>query len=80
MLQQIIEITSYTFLFRYLLIKQWLAGVWKLIQDQEVYFLKTFEIALKKMNKKLKYVSDIMFAYFRQQNCGGAGNGDYLGG
>ncbi|XP_018317844.1 uncharacterized protein [Mycetomoellerius zeteki] len=54
-------------------------GVWKVIQDQEVYFLKTFEIAIKKMNKKLKYVSDIMFAYFRQQKCGGAGNGDYLG-
>ncbi|EFN82628.1 uncharacterized protein LOC105184958 isoform X2 [Harpegnathos saltator] len=54
-------------------------GVWKIIQDQEVYFLKTFEIAIRKMNKKLKYVSDIMFAYFRQQKCGGAGNGDYLG-
>lgn len=57
-----------------------IAGVWKIIHDQEVYFLKTFEIALKKMNKKLKYVSDIMFSYFRQQKCGGAGNGDYLGG
>jgi len=56
------------------------AGVWKIIQDQEVYFLKTFEIAIRKMNKKLKYVSDIMFAYFHQQKCGGAGNGDYLGG
>jgi len=56
------------------------AGVWKIIQDQEVYFLKTFEIAIRKMNKKLKYVSDIMFAYFQQQKCGGAGNGDYLGG
>ncbi|XP_029164356.1 uncharacterized protein LOC114935638 isoform X2 [Nylanderia fulva] len=54
-------------------------GVWKIIPDQEVYFLKTFEIALKKMNKKLKYVSDIMFSYFRQEKCGGAGNGDYLG-
>ncbi|XP_018368077.1 PREDICTED: uncharacterized protein LOC108764362 isoform X1 [Trachymyrmex cornetzi] len=54
-------------------------GVWKIIEDQEVYFLKTFEIAIKKMNKKLKYISDIMFAYFRQQKCGGAGNGDYLG-
>lgn len=54
-------------------------GVWRIIQDQEVYFLKTFEIAIKKMNKKLKYVSDIMFAYFRQQKCGDAGNGDYLG-
>ncbi|KYM80831.1 hypothetical protein ALC53_08715 [Atta colombica] len=30
------------------------------------------------MNKKLKYVSDVMFAYFRQQKCGSAGNGDYL--
>ncbi|XP_014478747.1 PREDICTED: uncharacterized protein LOC106746556 isoform X2 [Dinoponera quadriceps] len=54
-------------------------GVWRVIRDQEVYFLKTFEIAIKKMNKKLKYVSDIMFAYFQQQKCGGAGNGDYLG-
>ncbi|KAL0118626.1 hypothetical protein PUN28_009357 [Cardiocondyla obscurior] len=54
-------------------------GVWKIIPDQEVYFLKTFEIAIRKMNKKLKYVSDIMFAYFRQEKCGGAGNGDYLG-
>ncbi|XP_031785731.1 uncharacterized protein LOC100116601 isoform X5 [Nasonia vitripennis] len=56
-----------------------LSRVWKIIHDQEIYFLKTFEIALKKMNKKLKYVSDIMFSYFRQQKCGGAGNGDYLG-
>lgn len=32
------------------------------------------------MNKKLKYVSDVMFAYFRQQKCGNTGNGDYLGG
>ncbi|XP_011315507.1 uncharacterized protein [Fopius arisanus] len=54
-------------------------GVWRLIEDQESYFLKTFEIALKKMNRKLKYVSDIMFAYFRKDKCGGAGNGDYLG-
>ncbi|CAL1684788.1 unnamed protein product [Lasius platythorax] len=54
-------------------------GVWKIIQDQEIYFLKTFELAIKKMNKKLKYVSDIMFSYFHQQKCGGAGNGDYLG-
>ncbi|XP_011703692.1 PREDICTED: uncharacterized protein LOC105459404 isoform X1 [Wasmannia auropunctata] len=54
-------------------------GVRRIIQDQEVYFLKTFEIAIRKMNKKLKYVSDIMFAYFQQQKCGGAGNGDYLG-
>lgn len=55
-------------------------GVWKVIQDQEIYFLKTFEIALRKMNKKLRYVSDIMFAYFHQQKCGDAENGDYLGG
>ncbi|RLU19219.1 hypothetical protein DMN91_007776 [Ooceraea biroi] len=55
-------------------------GVWRVLQNQEIYFLKTFEIAIRKMNKKLKYVSDIMFAYFRQQKCGGAGNGDYLGG
>ncbi|XP_072742639.1 uncharacterized protein [Anoplolepis gracilipes] len=54
-------------------------GVWKIIQDQELYFLKTFEIAIKKMNKKLKHVSDVMFSYFRQQKCGDAGNGDYLG-
>lgn len=54
-------------------------GVWRIIQDQEIYFLKTFEIAIKKMNKKLRYVSDIMFAYFNQQKCGDAGNGDYLG-
>ncbi|XP_014210277.1 uncharacterized protein LOC106640682 [Copidosoma floridanum] len=54
-------------------------GIWKIIYDQEIYFLKTFEIALRKMNKKLRYVSDIMFSYFRQQKCGGAGNGDYLG-
>ncbi|XP_015433245.1 PREDICTED: uncharacterized protein LOC107189267 isoform X2 [Dufourea novaeangliae] len=54
-------------------------GVWKIIQDQEIYFLKTFEIAIRKMNKKLRYVSDIMFAYFGQQKCGDAGNGDYLG-
>ncbi|CAL7950081.1 unnamed protein product [Xylocopa violacea] len=54
-------------------------GVWRIIQDQEVYFLKTFEIALRKMNKKLRYVSDIMFAYFHHQKCGDAGNGDYLG-
>ncbi|XP_046751797.1 uncharacterized protein LOC124414772 isoform X1 [Diprion similis] len=54
-------------------------GVWKTLQDQEIYFLKTFEIAIGKMKKKLKFVSDIMFAYFRQQKCGGAGNGDYLG-
>ncbi|XP_054010549.1 uncharacterized protein LOC128893551 isoform X1 [Hylaeus anthracinus] len=54
-------------------------GVWKVIQDQELCFLKTFEIAIRKMNKKLKYVSDIMFAYFGQQKCGDAGNGDYLG-
>ncbi|XP_031365350.1 uncharacterized protein LOC102673852 isoform X2 [Apis dorsata] len=55
-------------------------GIWKVIQDQEIYFLKTFEIALRKMNKKLRYVSDIMFAYFHQQKCGDAENGDYLGG
>ncbi|XP_076166778.1 ADP-ribosylarginine hydrolase CG3568 isoform X2 [Ptiloglossa arizonensis] len=54
-------------------------GVWRIIQDQEVYFLKTFEIAIRKMNKKLRFVSDIMFAYFSQQKCGDAGNGDYLG-
>lgn len=54
-------------------------GVWRTLQDQELYFLKTFEIAIGKMKKKLKFVSDIMFAYFRQQKCGGAGNGDYLG-
>ncbi|KAK2589297.1 hypothetical protein KPH14_007848 [Odynerus spinipes] len=54
-------------------------GAWKIIQDQEIYFLKTFEIAIRKMNKKLKYVSDVMFAYFRQQKCGNTGNGDYLG-
>lgn len=50
------------------------------MHDQEIFFLKTFELAVKKMNKKLKYVSDIMFAYFRHQKCGDAGNGDYLGG
>ncbi|XP_043475220.1 uncharacterized protein LOC122506884 isoform X2 [Leptopilina heterotoma] len=54
-------------------------GVWKVMQDQEIYFLKTFEIAIRKMNKKLKYVSDIMFSYFRSQKCGDVGNGDYLG-
>ncbi|XP_014234714.1 uncharacterized protein LOC106657626 [Trichogramma pretiosum] len=53
--------------------------VWKIMHDQEIYFLKTFEIALRKMNKKLRYVSDIMFSYFRHQKCGGASNGDYLG-
>lgn len=68
------------FLFEQRLIKWRFLGVWKIIQDQEVYFLKTFEIAIRKMNKKLKYVSDIMFSYFRQQKCGGVGNGDYLGG
>lgn len=51
-----------------------------MLQDQEIYFLKTFEIAIKKMNKKLRYVSDIMFGYFHQTKCGDAGNGDYLGG
>lgn len=56
------------------------SGVWSIIQDQEIYFLKTFEIAIKKMNKKLKYVSDIMFAHFSQQKCGEIENGDYLGG
>ena len=55
-------------------------GVWKVAQEQEIYFLKTFEIALRKMNKKLRYVSDIMFAYFQHRKCGDAGNGDYLGG
>lgn len=50
------------------------------MQDQEIYFLKTFEIAIRKMNKKLKFVSDIMFSYFRSQKCGDVGNGDYLGG
>ncbi|KAF3427958.1 hypothetical protein E2986_13387 [Frieseomelitta varia] len=55
-------------------------GVWKVTQEQEIYFLKTFEIALRKMNKKLRYVSDIMFAYFQHRKCGDAGNGDYLGG
>ncbi|KAI4479299.1 hypothetical protein M0804_011084 [Polistes exclamans] len=54
-------------------------GVWQLIQDQEIYFLKTFEIAIRKMNKKLKFVTDVMFAYFRTQKCGNTGNGDYLG-
>ncbi|XP_058789868.1 uncharacterized protein LOC131663458 isoform X3 [Phymastichus coffea] len=54
-------------------------GVWKIMHDQEVYFLKAFEIALRKLGKKLRYVSDVMFAFFRQQKCGGAGNGDYLG-
>ncbi|XP_043508554.1 uncharacterized protein LOC122527978 isoform X2 [Frieseomelitta varia] len=54
-------------------------GVWKVTQEQEIYFLKTFEIALRKMNKKLRYVSDIMFAYFQHRKCGDAGNGDYLG-
>ncbi|KAK9309481.1 hypothetical protein QLX08_000951 [Tetragonisca angustula] len=54
-------------------------GVWKVAQEQEIYFLKTFEIALRKMNKKLRYVSDIMFAYFQHRKCGDAGNGDYLG-
>ncbi|XP_017875387.1 uncharacterized protein LOC108622189 isoform X2 [Ceratina calcarata] len=54
-------------------------GVWRVVQDQDVYFLKTFEIALRKMNKKLRHVSDIMFAYFNHQKCGDAGNGDYLG-
>ncbi|XP_034177844.1 ADP-ribosylarginine hydrolase CG3568 isoform X1 [Osmia lignaria lignaria] len=54
-------------------------GVWRVLQDQEIYFLKTFEIAIKKMNKKLRYVSDIMFGYFHQTKCGDAGNGDYLG-
>lgn len=54
-------------------------GVWKVTQDQEIYFLKTFEIAIRKMNKKLRYVSDIMFSYFRHQKCGDVGNGNYLG-
>ncbi|KAJ8673429.1 hypothetical protein QAD02_004691 [Eretmocerus hayati] len=54
-------------------------GVWKIMYNQELYFLKTFEIALRKMNKKLRFVSDILFSYFRHQKCGGAGNGDYLG-
>lgn len=62
------------------LTSQKFSGAWRIIADQEVYFLKTFEIALKKMNKKLRYVSDIMFAYFRQQKCGGVVNGEYLGG
>ncbi|XP_033227629.1 uncharacterized protein LOC117179704 isoform X2 [Belonocnema kinseyi] len=53
--------------------------VWKIMQHQEIYFLKTFEIAIKKMNKKLKYVSDIMFSYLRSQKCGDVGDGDYLG-
>ncbi|XP_034173935.2 ADP-ribosylarginine hydrolase CG3568-like [Osmia lignaria lignaria] len=54
-------------------------GVWKIHPDQEKYFLKTFEIAIKKMNKKLRYISDIMFSYFHETKCGDAGNGDYLG-
>ncbi|XP_031842434.1 ADP-ribosylarginine hydrolase CG3568-like isoform X2 [Nomia melanderi] len=54
-------------------------GVWSIMKDQEIYFLKTFEIAIKKMNKKLKYVSDIVFSYFTQQKCGDVGNGGYLG-
>ncbi|XP_044006151.1 uncharacterized protein LOC122851159 isoform X2 [Aphidius gifuensis] len=54
-------------------------GVWKIMKDQEIYFLKTWEIALKKMNKKLKYVSDIIFSHFKRDKCGNTGNGDYLG-
>lgn len=53
--------------------------MWKIHPDQEKYFLKTFEIAIKKMSKKLRYVSDIMFSYFHETKCGDAGNGDYLG-
>lgn len=56
------------------------SGVWKIMHDQEVFFLKAFELAIRKLGKKLRYVSDVMFAFFRQQKCGGAGNGDYLGG
>ncbi|XP_076645283.1 ADP-ribosylarginine hydrolase CG2909 [Halictus rubicundus] len=54
-------------------------GIWGIIQNQEIYFLKTFEIAIRKMNKKLRFVSDIMFAYFTQQKFGDVGNGDYVG-
>lgn len=55
-------------------------GVWKIMGDQETYFLKTFEIALRKMNDKLKHVSDVMFSYFHKKTCGGANNGDCIGG
>ncbi|XP_015520624.2 uncharacterized protein [Neodiprion pinetum] len=55
-------------------------GVWKALPEQEVYFMKAFEIAMNRLMKKIPLVSDVMFAYLKNEtNCGGVENGSNFG-
>ncbi|XP_012256344.2 uncharacterized protein LOC105686262 isoform X1 [Athalia rosae] len=55
-------------------------GVWKALPEQQIYFMKAFEIALNGTMKNIHNVSDIMFSYFQSKfTCGGVDDGGKIG-
>jgi hypothetical protein len=54
-------------------------GVWKISGHQEQIFLDSFAMCLKRLCHVLSHVSDINFAWFGQETCGGVGNGGTIG-
>lgn len=54
-------------------------GVWKISGHQGKIFLDSFATCLKHLYPILSHVSDVNFAWFEENTCGGVGNGGRIG-
>jgi hypothetical protein len=54
-------------------------GVWRISGHQEKIFLDSFATCLKHLYPILIHVSDVNFAWFGENTCGGVGNGGRIG-
>jgi hypothetical protein len=54
-------------------------GVWRISGHQEKIFLDSFATCLKRLYPILIHVSDVNFAWFAEDTCGGVGNGGRIG-
>jgi hypothetical protein len=54
-------------------------GVWRISGHQERIFLDSFAMCLKRLCPVLNHVSDVNFAWFQENTCGGIENGGRIG-
>jgi hypothetical protein len=54
-------------------------GVWRISGHQERIFLDSFATCLKHLYPVLNHVSDVNFAWFQENTCGGVENGGRIG-
>lgn len=54
-------------------------GVWMISGHQQKIFLDSFATCLKRLYPILSHVSDVNFAWFAENTCGGVGNGGRIG-